>query len=176
MSVVTVRVQHNYPIKQHDRNKTAYQSRSQSHRAECFFFFLGMSMCLSLDLILYMPNRIKPERNMGGPYIRRAMERFSSSYNIMGKLASLLKQKWKCTLSHWILNQTSHMTMGKSTWRRGWSSLMIPYRGREKELKQSVCVCLHRFYAFFVTWGIRFFWILFSLALFLPFFVTTASS
>lgn len=59
-------------------------------------------------------------------------------------------------LESWHLPQSlcayiSYRMTGKSTWIRGWSNLMIP-------------------------WGIRFFWILFSLALFLPFLVTTVSS
>lgn len=48
-------------------------------------------------------------------------------------------------------HQASQRTTGKSTWMQGWSSFIIP-------------------------WGVRFLWILFSLAFLRPFFVTIVSS
>lgn len=62
-------------------------------------------------------------------------------------------RSWHSGQSETLLrhHQASQRTTGKSTWMQGWSSFIIP-------------------------WGVRFLWILFSLAFLRPFFVTIVSS
>lgn len=80
--------------------------------------------------------------------------------------------------------QASQRTTGKSTWMQGMSSFIIPWRDTKEiiiiwtDYTKSCCWWVKPYFRDYnlLTWGVRFFWILFSLAFLRPFFVTIVSS